>query len=42
VDDKKVLGLDMSKWVNPAHMGWLTTSWVKNEWAQPHSLYGEP
>jgi len=32
----------MSKWANPAHKGWLTTSRVENEWTQPDSLYGEP
>jgi len=37
-----VLELDMSKWANPAHTGWLTTSRVKNEWTQPGSLSSEP
>jgi len=36
------LRLDMSKWANPAHTGWLTTSRVENEWTQPGSFYGEP
>jgi len=34
--------IDMSKWVNPAHTGWLTTSRVQNEWTQPGSLSSEP
>jgi len=24
--------IDISKWANPAHTGWLTTSRVENEW----------
>jgi len=38
----KCVDLDMSKWANPAHTGWLTTSRVQNEWTQPGSLFGEP
>jgi len=34
--------IDMPKWGNPAHTGWLTMSQVENEWTQPNSLYGEP
>jgi len=40
--ERESLGhLDMSKWVNSAHTGWLTMSRVENEWTQPGSLYGE-
>ena len=28
----ELMQLDMSKWANPAHTGWLTTSRVENEW----------
>jgi len=35
------LFLDISKWANPAHTGWLTTSRIENEWTQLGSLYGE-
>jgi len=34
--------VDMSKWANPAHTDWLTTSRVQNEWTQPSLLFGEP
>jgi len=33
--------LDMSKWANPVHTGWLTTSRVENERTQLNSFYGE-
>jgi len=37
-----LIALDMSKWANPTHSSWLTTSRVKNEWVQLGSLYGVP